>query len=127
MHNVPRGLVKATQSPSTMTIYYLAFRPCTELIRVGQDACSPTNLVLARSGWTNPSIHGGTSGTDLMSFASNLSSEAQRMGSDINKCLSTRTSSFLLLLTSGGLVLYLLFRYTNWCDSDLQRLKKYSK
>ena len=48
--------------------------------------------------------------TDFFSFASGLSLEVQKMGAEINKCLSSKTSSFLLLLTSGGLVVYLLLR-----------------
>ena len=93
-----------------MTTYYLAFKPYAELLGLNKHQSAPSNLVLARTGWTDVGIYRSTSQTDFFDFASSLSSDVQRMGNEINRCLSSRTTSLLLLLTSGGLVVYLLLR-----------------
>ena len=93
-----------------MSTYYLAFKPYAELRSFCQSPAASSSLVLARSGWTSAGLYRDGPGTDFFSFASSVSLEVQKVGTEINKCLSTRASSFLLLLTSGGLVVYLLLR-----------------
>ena len=93
-----------------MSTYYLAFRPYAELRSICQSPSAPSSLLLARSGWSNAGVYRAGPETDFFSFASGLSLEVQKMGAEINKCMSSKTSSFLLLLTSGGLVVYLLLR-----------------
>ena len=93
-----------------MSTYFLEFKPYAELRSIAQSSTTPASLVLARSGWTSAGLYRTGSETDFYSFASGLSLECQRVGTEINKCLSSRTSTFLLFLTSGGLVVYLLLR-----------------
>ena len=79
--------------PIIMSTYYLAFRPYAELRSICQSPSAPSSLLLARSGWSNAGVYRAGPETDFFSFASGLSLEVQKMGAEINKCLSSKTSS----------------------------------
>ena len=93
-----------------MATYYLAFRPCAELI--GESGNRTTTFVLPRAQAATATLrHDGALETDLVSFAATLTNEVQRIGADIGRCLTSKTSTALFLLTSGGLVVYLVLRW----------------
>ena len=91
-----------------MTTYYVAFKPYAELVGVGKDGSVIRQGGMALS---RPLVYNcGSLEADLSGIASTLSREVQRMGADVTRCLTSRTSTAFFLLTSSGLVVYLLFR-----------------
>ena len=68
--------------------HYLALRPCIELLTIGARGTSEAVLIPSRT-----------------ISASNLA--LLRLGQEQSQ---SRTSSFFLLLTSGGLIVYLLYK-----------------
>ena len=99
------------------TTYYVAFKPYAELIGVGPDGSvvRQGSMALAR----RPLVYncGGSFEADLSGIASCLTREVKRIGADVSKCLTSRTSTALFLLTSSGLVVYLLFRWQGGKDT----------
>ena len=75
--------------------HYLTLRPCIELLTLGENGGGQT-LLIPRGEFS----------------ASNLT--ILRLADDLQLTRNqSRTSSFLLLLTSGGLIVYLLYKSFN--------------